>query len=100
MQLESLISQRQTDLSTLSAEHPYVGLSFLSLQSLHLKQTADRAKKISSDPFTRFTPFSTNMLQIAAHSYNCFKYSDHNTEIKSIYLQFTLCSSTVSVVRN
>lgn len=60
----------QTDLSTLSPEHVH------TLASLSYHCHCNRAKKIISDPFTRLTPFSTvlwNMLQITAHSYNCFQ---------------------------
>lgn len=52
----------QTDSSDLAVTgaSKLTGLSFLLLQSLHLKQAANRAKKIISDPFTLLTPFSTN----------------------------------------
>lgn len=63
------------------------GLSFLSLQSLHLKQAANRAKKIISDPFTLLTPFSTKSpLEHATDHcplilFQIQSFSDWNTEI-------------------
>lgn len=63
------------------------GLSFQSLQSLHLKQPAKRAKKIITDSFTPLTPFSTNSLLVKApaHSNYLLKIqllSYYNKELK------------------
>lgn len=69
----------QTGLRALSSEHPHTSLSFLSLQSLHLKQVANSAEEIISNPsdpaHSLFLQTALwNMLQITAHPHYCFKY--------------------------